>query len=173
MNNQRRPEYVVPALIAGVVVGVLSGIPLVCCLSCLWIIGGAILASHLLAKNTAGVLTAGDGAIVGALTGIAAAVVHTFLEISPLGEINRNFFLRLAEKWVQASGQALPQLEDLRQLGAKTGMTIAGFFFSLFIWAAIFAVLGVLGGVIGVSLFGRKKTPAPPQPPQGPRDAAA
>jgi hypothetical protein len=56
------------------------------------------------------------------------------------------------------------------------GFSLAGFFLGLFISAAIFAVLGVLGGVIGVSLFGRKKTATPPpaQPPQqGPTDAAS
>ncbi|MCZ7371502.1 MAG: hypothetical protein O8C66_13445, partial [Candidatus Methanoperedens sp.] len=64
MDN-RRPEYLVPALISGAVAGVLSGIPFVNCLCCLWIIGGAILATNLLAKKTPALLTAGDGAIVG------------------------------------------------------------------------------------------------------------
>ena len=71
----------VPALIGGVVAGVLSGIPLLNCLCCLWIIGGAMLSSYLLAKNSPVALSAGDGAIVGAFSGIIAAVVVAILLI--------------------------------------------------------------------------------------------
>jgi hypothetical protein len=169
MNNER-PEYLVPALIGGGVAGVLSGMPVLYCLCCLWIIAGAVLGTAILARNTSGPLTAGDGAISGALTGIVAAIVFTVLEMSPLGALNRNFVLRLAERWAQASGQSVPQLAQLRQLGAGTGRTLPALILGLFISAAIFAVLGILGGVIGVSLFGKKKPPAGP-PPQGSTNA--
>lgn len=169
-RSGQRPEYMMPALIGGGIAGLMSGLPLLNCLCCLWIIGGAILATSLLAKRTGGPLTAGDGAITGALTGIAASVVFVFLEMSPVGQWNRSFILRLAENWVHASGQAVPQLDELRRLATTTGQPLPGLFIGLFLYAAIFAALGVLGGVIGVSLFGRKKTLAAP-PPQGPTDA--
>lgn len=170
MNNQR-PEYLVPALVGGGIAGLLSGMPVLYCLCCLWIIAGAVLATYILARNTSGPLTAGDGAISGALTGIVAGVVFSILETSPLGALNRSFILRLMERWVQASGQSLPQLDELRQLGARTGHTLPALLIGLFVYAAIFAVLGVLGGVIGVSLFGKKKPRATLPPPQGPTDA--
>jgi hypothetical protein len=166
----QRPEYMRPALVGGAIAGLLSGLPLLNCLCCLWIIGGAILATSLLAKRTDAPLAAGDGAITGALTGIAASVVFVILEMSPVGQWNRAFILRLAENWVRASGQSIPQLDELRRLATGTGQPLPGLLIGLFIYAAVFAALGVLGGVIGVSLFGRKKA-RPASPPQGPTDA--
>ncbi|MDH4197957.1 MAG: hypothetical protein OEW05_11145, partial [Candidatus Aminicenantes bacterium] len=75
--TDQRPQVILPALIGGVVAGVLSGIPFLNCLCCLWIIGGAMLAAHLLARESPVSLTAGDGAVVGVLTGIFAAVADT------------------------------------------------------------------------------------------------
>ncbi|NTU51326.1 MAG: hypothetical protein HGA94_02685, partial [Candidatus Aminicenantes bacterium] len=82
--NKPKPEYLRPALIAGAVAGLLSGLPIIGagnCLCCLWIVGGAAVAAKLLASQTPGLLTAGDGAIVGALTGIVAAVVDTLIKL--------------------------------------------------------------------------------------------
>ena len=64
MSNQK-PGMFVPALIGGAVAGVLSGLPFFNCLCCIWIIGGAMLASYLLSKDSPVSLSAGDGAIVG------------------------------------------------------------------------------------------------------------
>jgi len=171
MNNQK-PEYLVPALIAGAVAGVLSGIPFVNCLCCLWIIGGAVLASSILAKNTAGALKAGDGAIVGALTGIVAAVIDSLISI-PLRHVNEEFVRRITESLSRFAEQAPAGWRDWLQRGTDGGFSVSAFLLSLFISAAVFAVLGLLGGVIGVSLFARKKTLTPPPPQQGPTDAAA
>jgi hypothetical protein len=171
MSNQR-PEYFRPALIAGAAAGILSGIPFINCLCCLWIIGGAVLAAHLLARRTPGPLTAGDGAIVGALTGMAASVADSFISI-PLRPFNEAFTRRLLEGLGRFSDQMPAGWQELMDRSRSTGLTAAGFLFGLFISAAIFAILGVLGGVIGVSLFGRKKTATPgAQSPQGPPDAA-
>jgi hypothetical protein len=166
MNNQK-PEYLVPALVAGAAAGVLSGTPFASCLCCLWIIGGGLMAAHLLAKKTPGPLTAGDGALVGALTGIVAAIVDTLMSI-PLKAANEAFIRRLTESLTQFANQMPSWWHDWIERGTLGGFSLAAFLLGLFITAAIFAVLGVLGGVIGISIFGRKKTPAPPQPQQGP-----
>jgi hypothetical protein len=163
--DQRKPEYFTPALIAGAVSGVLSGIPLVNCLCCLWIIGGAALAAHLLAGRTDGPLTAGDGAIVGAMTGIVAAVVDALMGI-PLRTVNLEFARRLVERMSEFADEMPSGWENWFDRGA--GSSPGLFFLGLFLSAAIFAALGVLGGVIGASLFGRKKPAAPPSSPAGP-----
>lgn len=155
--NKRRPEYLVPALIGGTIAGVLSGIPLVNCLCCLWILGGAILATYLLAKNTPGPLTSGDGAIVGALAGIAAAVVDSFIGI-PLRTVNTEFVRRMMER-LSEFVEDMPSGWQTYLDRDVNAFSVSMFLLGLFIAAAVFAVLGVLGGVIGVSLFGRRKPP--------------
>jgi hypothetical protein len=108
-------------------------------------------------------LAAGDGAVLGALTGIAAAVVRGLLLI-PLQRLNMMFlekfiFPTLLE-WIEQSGQQPPaQLNELIQ-GEIPALSVPGFFLDLLMTAAIFAGLGALGGVIAVSLLKRKKPPA-------------
>jgi hypothetical protein len=166
-----RPEYFVPALIAGAAAGVLSGIPFVNCLCCLWIIGGGVLAAYLLAERTSGSLSAGDGALVGALTGLAAAVVSAVIEI-PLRPVNEAFLRNFIRSLSRLAEQMPSQWRDLVERRAPRGLSPGLFFLDLFITAAIFAVLGVLGGVIGVSIFGRKRAAVAAAPPQGsPPDA--
>ncbi len=176
--DEKKPEYFRPALIAGTVAGVLSGLPLVSagnCFCCLWIIGGAALAVNLLKKNTVGVLTSGDGAIVGALTGIVAAVVDTIIKI-PLQPYNMALARRILDKFSDL-GQEMPAGLDGLLNGSSNFLTPGWFLLGLFLSAAIFTVVGVLGGIIGVALFGRKNPLAPPPaapvpPPPGPGDAA-
>ncbi|MCX6568838.1 MAG: hypothetical protein NT147_07300 [Candidatus Aminicenantes bacterium] len=176
--DQKKPEYLRPALIAGAVAGVLSGLPFVSagnCLCCLWIIGGAALAVNLLAKSMAGVLTSGDGAIVGALTGIVAAVVDTIIKI-PLQPFNTALARRIIDKFSEL-GQDMPASLDGLLNGSSNFLTPGWFLLGLFLTAAIFTVVGVLGGIIGVALFGRKNPQASPPaapvpPPPGPGDAA-
>lgn len=170
----QRPEYLRPALIAGTVAGVLSGLPFVSignCFCCLWIVGGAALATHLLAKTTGGVLTSGDGAIVGALTGIVAAVVDALMSI-PLRKFSMEVARRVLDLASQYGYDMPSNLDDLVG-GSSAGLSLGWFLLGLFLSAAVFTVVGVLGGIIGVSLFAKKKPQAAPPPASpGPSDAA-
>ncbi len=165
MNNQR-PDFLVPALIGGSLAGVLSGIPLLNCLCCLWIIGGAVLSTYLLAKDRSGPLTSGDGAIVGALAGIVSAVVVSLIGI-PLRAVNARFIQQMSDRIAEMAGEMPAGLEGLFDQGGMAQFSFSMFLFGLFISAAVFAAFGALGGVIGVSLFGRKKV----LPSQGESDA--
>ncbi len=176
--NQQKPEYLRPALIAGAIAGVLSGLPFIAagnCICCLWIVGGAALAVNLLARNTTGVLTSGDGAIVGALTGIVAAVVDALVAI-PLRSFNMDLARRLMDRFSDYGYDMPSNLNGF--LNGGSGILSPGWFLlTLFFSAAVFTVVGLLGGVIGVALFGKKKglaaPPAVPPPPSpGPGDAA-
>jgi hypothetical protein len=157
MNQQKKPELFVPALIGGAAAGFLSGIPLVGCLCCLWIIGGAMLAAHLAAKDYTLSMTAGDGAIVGALTGVIAAVVDALISL-PLQALNMKLMQRLMERLAEYSSQLPGNWRDIMQRGMGE-TSLAWFLLGLVISAAIFAVLGALGGIIGASLFGKKSAP--------------
>jgi len=161
--DERKPELLMPALIAGALAGLLASLPgpNLCC--CLWPMGAGVWAVFLVQKETRSSLAAGDGAVLGALTGIAAAVVRGLLLI-PLQRLNMMFlekfiFPTLLE-WIEQSGQQPPaQLNELIQ-GEIPALSVPGFFLDLLMTAAIFAGLGALGGVIAVSLLKKKTPPA-------------
>jgi len=154
-----------PALIGGGIAGVLSAIPIVNCLCCLWIIGGAMLASYLLTKNSPVQLTAGDGAIVGALSGLFATFADAIASI-PFNAMSQEFLTRFSEKFSEYA-EEVPEgwAEFLQRSSESSGPWIL---VGILITAVIFVSLGVLGGIIGISLFGKKKASsgeniAPPQ----------
>jgi len=156
MENQK-PGMLAPALIGGAVAGILSGIPLLNCLCCLWIIGGAIFASYLLSRGSPVTLTAGDGAIVGIFTGIVAAVVDAIISI-PLAAVNREFILNIMEK-IKEYADEMPAGWETWLEGGGAATTFTMQIFGLLISAVVFAALGALGGIIGVSLFSKKSPP--------------
>jgi len=159
--NEQRPRMLTPALIGGAVAGILSGLPFLNCLCCFWIIGGAMLAAYLLARESPVSLKAGDGAVVGALAGISAAVVDSLVGI-PLAGIQLAVVRRMFERLAEFAPEEMPSGWETWLNRSAGGFSVSMFFIRLFLSAAIFAAVGALGGVIGASLFGRK-----PQPPQG------
>ncbi len=163
MNNER-PAMFVPALVGGGLAGVFSAIPFLNCLCCLWIIGGAMLSSYLLAKDSRVSLTAGDGAIMGIFSGIVAAVVHAFVNL-PLQAMNLRIARRFIERFAQYAENMPSGLNAWLEQGPG-GFALSAFFVGLLVSSVIFAAFGALGGVIGISLFGQKKTP-PQQPAVG------
>jgi len=79
VNITTRPSYAQPAVIGGVIMGVLSALPIVaagnlCC--CLWLLSGGAIAAYLLQQNQTAPLTPADGALVGLLAGLVGAFVR-------------------------------------------------------------------------------------------------
>ncbi len=163
------PSPFVPALIGGLAAGVLSSVPVLSCLCCLWIIGGAMLSANLYAKGSPVSMTAGDGAIVGIFSGIAAAVAASFVNLA-FQPANREIARRVADQMSQMFPNMSSEWDSVLRSSTQ-GVSPAMFLLGLFIQAAVFAVFGALGGIIGASLFGRK-TPPLPGGPAGPGSAA-
>ena len=160
MNNKLKP-----ALIGGVVLGILSVIPFVsaanlCC--CLWAILGGMLASYLYIKNSPTPATPGDGAVLGALAGIVGAVIDLVIGIPvnyAMGPTMRNLMIRLLES-------ADPrQAEVIRGQLEAGGESIATHIFQGFFSAALLFVFALIGGLLGVVIFEKRKGGAPPPPP--------
>jgi hypothetical protein len=169
MNNQK-PEVIKPALIGGVLIGILSGLPVIQlgnCFCCLWVILGAILASYLLARESKITLRAGDGAIVGMFSGIIGAIISSMINL-PFRAINQQFVARIMEKLPEYGGE-FPQDMDL-WLKKSTEFSLPMFMFGLVVSVIIYAIFGALGGVIGISLFGKKKTTPPESPVVSPEE---
>lgn len=156
MNNAR-PGMLMPALVGGITAGILTAVPFLGCLCCLWILGGAMLAAYLLAKNSPTPLRPGDGAIVGIFTGIIAALVDAFVSL-PFQSLNEEVMRRFMDQFSQFVKEMPSGWEDWVER-AGTGFSPAWFLLGLVLAAIVYSGFGALGGVIGISLFGRKKTP--------------
>ncbi len=153
--KDQRPGMFVPALIGGAGAGVLSGIPFVNCLCCLWIIGGGMLAAYFLSKDSSWGPTAGDGAIVGVFAGIIAAVVGFLISLpfSALSERLVQGMMDRFSKYYEDMPSGFERFFSEGTFETSIAWTLIGLAFSVVIYSA----LGALGGIIGISLFGKKK----------------
>jgi hypothetical protein len=160
MNNK-----VKPALIGGVLLGLLSVIPFVnalniCC--CLWAILGGMLASYLYVKNSPTPVSAGDGAILGALAGLIGAAISLILGIPisyAMGPTMRNLMISLLENVDRQ------QAEMMRQRLELAGDAIAPLIINALILAVMLFFFSVIGGLIGAAIFEKRKGGAVPPPP--------
>jgi hypothetical protein len=159
MNNKFKP-----ALIGGVFIGVLSVIPFVsaanlCC--CLWAILGGLLATYLYVKNSPTPASAGDGAVLGAIAGAIGAVIHFAIGIPvalAMGPVMRDMIVRLMQNVDQR------QAEMMRQQFEAQGNAIAPLIIQSLVISALLLVFAILGGLLGVAIFEKRKN-APPPPP--------
>lgn len=160
MNNKLKP-----ALIGGVVLGLLSVIPFVsaaniCC--CLWAIVGGMLATYLYVKNSPVPASPADGAILGALAGVVGAAISIILGIPvalAMGPTMRNLMLSLLER-VDAR-----QADIMRQQFEAVGTALGPVIINAVIMAVLLFVFSIIGGLLGVPLFEKRKRGAPPPPP--------
>jgi hypothetical protein len=161
MNNKLKP-----ALIGGVLIGVLSVIPFVsavnlCC--CLWAILGGMLATYLYVKNSPTPATAGDGAVLGVIAGAVGAVISCILGIPialAMGPVMRNMIVSLLQNVDPR------QAELMRQQFEAQGNAIGPLIIQSLIGAALLFVFAILGGLLGVPIFEKRKAAPPPAPPQ-------
>jgi hypothetical protein len=171
MNNKLKP-----ALIGGVLLGLLSVIPFVnslnaCC--CLWAILGGMLASYLYVKNSPIPARPGDGAMLGALAGAIGAVISLILGIPisyAMGPTMRNMFLGILENVDRQ------QAELMRRQLEAAGDSIVPVIINSLILAVLLFVFSVIGGLLGTALFEKRKggpVPPPPPSPGGPGAYAA
>lgn len=169
MNDKLRP-----ALIGGVVLGLLSAIPFVnilnvCC--CAWAIIGGALASYLYIGNSPIPAKPGDGAMLGAFSGLIGSVIYLIVGI-PLSLLVSNTFntllIAMMEKIDPQQGEIFRRQMELAQslpLAQRLGQIII----SALIGVALLTVFSTVGGLIGTALFEkRKEFPAVPPPPPPP-----
>jgi hypothetical protein len=140
-----------PALLGGLVVGVLSAIPLLnyCC--CIWGIGGGVLAGFLFIKSAPIPVKVGEGAVLGVLTGIVGAVLFFIISV-PL-----NYFI---------SGANLE--ETLARMNVQLPAGVSGlllFALSGLVGGLVLICLSIIGGLISVPIFEKRKDGPPPPPP--------
>ena len=166
MNEERMLK---PALIGAVLLGVLSSLPPLNCLCCLWVIGGGVLAAHLYVKDSPAPVTLGRGVALGLLTGFIGAIVIGLFSI-PL-----QMLIHPGAGIVEEMQRSMDQLPNVppesrqlfQTLTEKRGLIYAVGLIFMLLFCSLF---GMAGGAVGVALFEKRKLGAPPpyQPPAGP-----
>ena len=165
-----------PALVGGLVMGVLSALPIVyfgnvCC--CMWVVSGGVVAAYVLQQNQATPITAGDGALVGLLAGLVGAAVHLVLSI-PIDIIMAPFERNMAQRIFDMTGNAdMPEWfgEAVRRR-AEGGLLflILSRMVMFVMMVFVGAIFSTLGGVIGQAIFQKKLPPGTidvtPEPPR-------
>jgi hypothetical protein len=157
-----------PALVGGLVMGVLSALPLVnagnlCC--CMWVVAGGVTAAYVFQQNQPGPITAGDGALAGLLAGLVGALVHLVLSI-PIDIVMAPMERVILERIRDSAGNMPPNMRLLLDratrpdveagLGLIVVRRVIAFMAMLFVGGAF----STIGGVLGAVIF-RKPLPPP------------
>jgi hypothetical protein len=159
-----------PALLGGVFIGVLSALPIISagnCCCCLWVLAGGVLAVYLRQQNSPVAVEAAEGALLGLIAGFIGGLIAALLSIPiqmMMGPMMAEWITSFMERMNEGSGQELPpdfrnQIEQMARGGAG-----AGFVFAL-VSTVIYAIFGMLGGLLGVAIFKKSAPPPPPPPP--------
>lgn len=147
-----------PALIGGLVLGVLSALPIIsagnlCC--CLWLVSGGVIAAYVLQQNETAPITYGDGALIGLLAGLCGAFVYLILSI-PITFLVAPMQRELLQHLLERTNGMPPELRDYVGSYISGTLGIALNFIFMLVMGAIFATLG---GLLGAVIF---RKPLPP-----------
>ena len=169
-----QPNKIQPAVIGGVILGLLSSIPFVnlgnlCC--CLWVVGGGALASYLYIKKSETPVSVGEGAIVGLIAGLVGAFVGLVIGL-PLSLLTGNVMMDAVGKMFEsldpnAARQFQAQIEQYKNMsvGERLVQSIPGVLLNF----AVTAAMATVGGLLGVVLLEKRK-PLQGMPPVPPPD---
>jgi hypothetical protein len=165
------PAKLQPALLGGVVIGVLSALPVInlanCC--CAWILFGGALAAYLMQQSHPEPIMAGDGAIVGLLAGAIGAVVWVIVSV-PITLAMAPFQAAMTRDVLSNARDLPPEMAALLERfsgGATIGIGLVVGFFVMLVICTLF---GMLGGLFGALMF--RKSPPPMIPPPIPPPSA-
>lgn len=145
------------SLIGGAVIAVLSNIPilnLINCILCAGVWGGAILAAYFF-KRFEGRITVGQGAAVGALSGLWAGILGLLLSLVALSGV--------AAVLATARTALPPDMQDILAPASLGAFSI----FVNFVQILITVFFGTVGGLIGGAIFQSGSAPAYTPPPTG------
>lgn len=175
MNS--KPDKLIPALYGGVIMALISSVPfinLVNCFCCAGILFGGVMAVYFYKNNftpDTPPYTSGDCVAVGAMAGVISAVLSTILSLLLLamfGNVMQNLVLEfLRNSKFNIPDQAMQQIENAMRV--RTGGLFIMMEFGQHL--IIHTLFGLLGGLIGYSIFKPKQQVMPPPPAYRPPTA--
>jgi hypothetical protein len=156
-----------PALIGGLISGILSVVPFISVLNvclCLWAWIGGIVAAKLLIGRSQRIVTAKDGAKIGMYAGLIAGAIVLLVSL-PLTLWQMDRVLQSMIIFMKNSPEAQSfymRIQDDPTLKIMFSFIIA------FVSSILVLAFTVLGGLLGVALFEKRRSlPPPPQYPPG------
>jgi hypothetical protein len=148
-----------PALLGGVLIGVLAALPVVNCCCCVWMIAGGVLAAYLRQQPLPYQLAAAEGALVGLMAGVVGAVISTVLSI-PIQMTVGPMMQAWIERLMAGNPDVPPELRDaVGRTSFGPGRWIVGLVFALI----VYPLFALVGGLLGTVMF-KKNLPPPPPP---------
>lgn len=159
-----------PALIGGLVLGLLSSIPFVNMgnvLCCMWVLIGGAIAAYLYIKKSPLPVQMGEGAMLGAIAGGIGFVVSVVVGI-PLNIMTGNPLAKMLLEWAAQMNpeQGRPALEQFERLtnAPFVDQLAAAFTPLLLVNLLVFLIFATLGGLLAVPLFEKRKAQQAPPP---------
>ncbi len=157
-TNSTASTYIQPALIGGLVLGVLSALPIVafgniCC--CLWVISGGAVAAYALQQRQPTRITPGEGALVGLLAGLIGTFVYVLLSV-PINLLMAPFERQLVER-LATFGNMPPEFRDY--VNRPAGLRAVGILLDFVIRFFIDGIFSTIGGLLGAVIFAKKILP--------------
>jgi len=136
-----------------------SVVPFAGCCNCLLPIAAGVLAVYLYTKNSPVAVDPKDGAMLGAIAGIAGGLLNLIIG-TPLSYFVNRTVMEAQFAQLREQGVSLP--ESLSGLALFLVMGVIG--------AIFFVILAAIGGLIGSAIFGKKGAGSsggaiPPPPP--------
>lgn len=156
-----------PALIAGTVFGFLSGVPIVGALNiacCSLIVGAGVLASFMMVRGSEQALTYGRAALGGMIAGAVASPVQSATSLLFTAMVLRRDPQQELQQALDSLSNYLPDAGETMKVLNSVPL-ILWMTASMVLFVFVFAVFGMLGGVIGRAMFERRV--APTTPPAG------
>jgi hypothetical protein len=158
-----------PALLAGVVLGVLSSLPIVsagnCCCG-LWFVATGVLAAWLMQQNQPVAITPGDGALAGLVAGVTGTVVWAILYV-PFQAVTGVWQRQFADRILESAGELPPNFREILESSQGSGRLFFGLVFGFLFMLVVGVAFTTLGGLVG-ALIVRRDTQPPPAGPLGP-----
>ncbi|HWS87209.1 MAG TPA: hypothetical protein VN282_09610 [Pyrinomonadaceae bacterium] len=156
-----------PAIIGGVILGILSAIPAVNSCCCIWALVGGLVAANFYIKASPNPVTPADGAIVGAIAGVVGSVLIIVVGI-PLTLIFGAAMSSMMSGYIQSvDPNQAAQFQEAMAAGTGIGRAIL----NALIYSVCAVIFSAVGGLLGVAIFEKRKggpgVPPPPPPAAG------
>lgn len=155
---EERPDKLGPALIGGVVIGIISAVPVINLINCFCcagvILGGMIAVRQYQQRLGAMEISSSEGVTLGLMAGASGALFSTILTSMITGGVKHQI-----DQILEHSSKLPPEIEDaliqVQNLGGEMFFIIVGLVFSLI----IYSIFGIIGGLIAVSILKRRQLP--------------